>query len=293
MLAQTVSNWELVVVDDGSRDGTADLAAALAASDPRIRVVTQSNTGIAGARNRGLSEIADGSIYVAFLDHDDIWMPDTLEVLRGALAAHPAASGSHGVATTIDADGQPIGLERHDGLPNRRGMIEGRVCLWPLERPTEFANFAYDDCITSVGSGLIRRTALDRVGGFDPRTEPADDYDLWARLSRHGEIVFINRVVLAYRVHAEQRTLRTPPRRGQGTAYVRHKLITSPENTLEQRRLAIDGFRAYQRKLLYARWLNLVTSCRRSEYRSVARQVLAIAGRLAAFARGRPWLWQR
>ena len=180
-IAQTSANLELVIVDDGSTDGTAAVAAALAAGDPRIRVVTQGNTGIANARNRGLAAITSESRYVALLDHDDLWMPDTLARLRAALVACPSASAAHGVASTIDEAGQPMVFPRRGGLPNRRGMVEGRVQPWPLERPTQFANFAYDDCVTSVGSGLIRRSALDQIGGFDPRAEPSDDYDLWAR----------------------------------------------------------------------------------------------------------------
>ncbi len=293
VVAQTVSNWELVIVDDGSTDGTAEIAATLAADDARIRIVTQKQAGIANARNRGLSEISPGSAYVALLDHDDLWMPDTLELLRAALTARPAASGAHGVATSIDAEGHPLRFVDRVGLPDRLGMIEGRVCPWPLDRPTEFANFAYDDCVTSVGSGLIRRTVLDRMGGFDERAEPADDYDLWVRLSRHGEIVFINRIVLAYRVHEGQRSLRTAPRRGHGIAYVRHKLVTSPENTPGQRRVAIEGFRAHQRKQLRERWSNLVASCQRGECRAAPRQVGALVAWLVAYARGRPSLSQR
>lgn len=293
VLAQTISSWELVIVDDGSTDGTAEIAAALAASDARIRLVRQSRGGIANARNRGLSTISAGSNYVALLDHDDLWMPNALELLRAALTARPAASGAHGVAATIDAEGRPLRFADHAGLPHRLGMIGGRVRPWPLDRPTEFANLAYDDCVTSVGSGLIRRTALDRVGNFDQQAEPADDYDLWARLSRLGDIVFINRIVLAYRVHEGRTSLRTPPTRGRGIAYVRYKLVTSPENTPEQRRVATEGFRAYQRKVLSERWSDLLVSCRRGEYRSAPRQVRALVAPLVAYARGRPWLRQK
>ena len=86
--AQTLPDWELVIVDDGSRDGTADVAAGLAAADARIRVVTHAHSrGIAAARNTGLVATTRTSRYVAFLDHDDLWTPDTLAVLRAALHA--------------------------------------------------------------------------------------------------------------------------------------------------------------------------------------------------------------
>src|SRR5579875_138818 len=70
--AQTVAAWEVVVVDDGSRDGTRQVAEQYAARDPRIRVIGQINSGVAAARNRGWAATAPSSTYVTFLDHDDL-----------------------------------------------------------------------------------------------------------------------------------------------------------------------------------------------------------------------------
>ena len=295
VVAQTVPDWELVIVDDGSTDGTATVAAALAAADARIRVVTQPNRGIARARNRGLAEISRLARYVALVDHDDLWMPDTLEILRDALLRRPAASAAHGLVTSIDDDGWPTPyLDSGRGLPwNRFHVVNGRVELWPVDRPTQFAVLAYEDCVVGTGSGLIRRATLDRAGAFDWRAEPADDYDLWIRLSRLGEIAFVGRVVLAYRQHEARRSLGPPPPRAHGTGYVRHKLVTSPENTPAQHRLAIAGFRAHERMLLGERWSNLVGAWTRREYAALPRQLAAMLSRATSYARGCPWSWQR
>ncbi|HEY6478281.1 MAG TPA: glycosyltransferase family A protein, partial [Polyangia bacterium] len=176
--AQAFADWELVIVDDGSTDGTAEVAHTLASKDARIRVATNPrNLGIAAARNRGLASISPDSRFVAFLDHDDLWMPGALETLRGALLANPQASAAHGTATGIDQLGATAPYPRE--RTRRMGIVNGRLVEWPRERATEFANLAYENCIVSTGSALIQRKDLDALGGFDLRAAPADDHDLW------------------------------------------------------------------------------------------------------------------
>jgi glycosyltransferase involved in cell wall biosynthesis len=290
--AQTFTDWELIIVDDGSTDGTAEVAGRLAAGDPRICVVANPrNTGIAAARNRGLASISSSSEYVAFLDHDDAWMPDALETLRGALVANAKASAAHGMATGIDELGATVPFPRE--RLRRMGIVDGRLVEWPPERPTEFANLAYETCIVSTGSGLIRRKELVALGGFDLRAAPSDDYDLWIRLARRGEIAYVDRPVLAYRGHSGQTSFQPPPPRGQGTPYVRYKTITSPDNSDEQRRLAIAGFRARQRRLFQERRSALAADWRGGNLRQLPRHLLDMVARVAAHARGRPWAWHR
>jgi glycosyltransferase involved in cell wall biosynthesis len=154
--AQTVSDWELVIVDDSSKDGTAEVARRLATEDPRVRVVTNPrNTGIAAARNRGLASISVGSEYVAFLDHDDVWMPEALETLRAALLASAKASAAHGMASGIDALGAtvPVPPERL----RRRGILDGRLVEWPRGRATEFASICAPRRRTTTTSGSVSR----------------------------------------------------------------------------------------------------------------------------------------
>jgi hypothetical protein len=168
-----------------------------------------------------------------------------------------------------------------------RAVIDGVVPTWPLHRPTVFAVLADDDCIVGMGSALIRREALDQVGDFDWRAEPTDDYDFWVRLSRIGEITFVNETVLAFRQHATNRSLGPPAPRGRGTGYVRRKLITASESTPEQRRIAIEGFRAHEKTLLKKRWNALLDSRRRGR---VPRSASTGPGRHEPGSRLRPRL---
>lgn len=110
--AQTLSNWELLVVDDGSRDNSRAIVQALAAAEPRIRLISQANAGPSAARNRGTHE-ARGS-YVAFIDADDLWSPEHLALTVSALDADGALGLCFGGCRILSQSGAPTG--RHSRL---------------------------------------------------------------------------------------------------------------------------------------------------------------------------------
>lgn len=293
VVAQTMKDWELVIVDDRPGVRSASVLERVR-PDPRIRVVSnEQNLGIVASRNRGLASIAPSSRYIAFLDHDDIWVPRTLEVLLAGLTSNPSAVAVHGRATIIDEGGQQRTDDRMAIPARRMGLSRRRLVAWPEDRPTQFANLVVEDCIVSMGSGLIRRSAIDRIGGFDPRAERTEDYDFWIRLSRIGPIAFVGDVVLGHRQYAGQTSNRRRPPRGSGLAYVRYKMIASPENTPEQRRLAVAGFRARQTQLLAEGWAGLGRACIQRDAPRIGRHLVDVAGSVAAYARGRPWSWHR
>src|SRR5215467_14924975 len=97
VLVQTCSDWELVIYDDGSRDGTVAVADCYSAYDRRIRVLQGRNGGVAAARNQGFAATNPVSEFVIFFDHDDLWEPDTLETLSGILCRHPEYISAHSV----------------------------------------------------------------------------------------------------------------------------------------------------------------------------------------------------
>ncbi|XGV86874.1 MAG: glycosyltransferase family 2 protein [Limnothrix sp. BL-A-16] len=177
--SQTWADWEAIVVDDGSTDQTGEIA--LQTADPRIRVLRQTNGGQAIARNCGLAA-ARGSL-IAFLDADDWWTPTALADRVAALADNPAAVLAYSWTDYVDDDNQL----RHPGFRDRH---QGQV----------FTALLLNNFIENGSNPLIRRSALEQVGGFQTELIPAEDWDLWLRLAGLGEFVLIPEAQVRYRV---------------------------------------------------------------------------------------------
>jgi len=171
---QTRPDWELIVVDDCSRDGTADVAEAV--GDPRIRVVRQTeNLGPSATRNRGIS-MARAPI-VCPLDSDDLWVPEYLEAMGRALEANPNASVVCSDAWVFD---------ERTGRVRKRSAVEQQNPPEPVpDDPETFVvellrrNFVYY-------SVAARRESILAVGGYDERLWVGEDWELWLRLAAAG-----------------------------------------------------------------------------------------------------------
>ena len=169
VLQQTIDDFELIVVDDGSTDDTPQVVEAV--TDSRLRLVRQANTGTAGARNRGIRE-STGQ-YISFLDNDDLWMPTYLEAMGAALDA----DGKAGFAYT---DGWALEDETHQ-IRRRTAMSLASPPVPPPPNPEAFlAELMSRNFILS--SVTVRRSAIDRTGGFRDGLGGCDDYDLWIRI---------------------------------------------------------------------------------------------------------------
>jgi glycosyltransferase involved in cell wall biosynthesis len=239
---QSVTDWELVVVDDGSTDGSLAVAERFAVQDPRIRVVSQANAGTAAARNRGLSLLSPSVELVTFFDDDDVAEPGLLEALVPALDANPAAVGAHGLARMIDEGGAEV----HDEdfmrtQTERRGVRGGRVARWSREAPTTFDVLAFVDVIPGPGQVLLRRAVIERAGPLRP---PAEDWDLFLRMTRYGPLAFVPEVVLAYRWHAGNIS-RNELLMSRAKLVVSWRLLWARDLTAAQRRTAWLSFIYY------------------------------------------------
>jgi glycosyltransferase involved in cell wall biosynthesis len=236
VLAQTVDDWELIIVDDGSVDHTAAVARQFCARDPRIRVIQQPNVGLSCARNRGLAEASPASGQFIFLDADDVWECDALAVLRAALCSDSGSVAVSGLSRYIDERGLPFQPGELEVWGRRRsGVVGQRLISWPTGQPTTLGVLAYRNCIGTPGQVLVRRTALEEAGSFDPATSPCEDWDMWLRLCRLGHIGYVDEVLLNKRKHGDNLSSQSELMYRQQVA-VRRKLVGSPL-TREQRRL--------------------------------------------------------
>lgn len=191
VLAQTLPDWELIVVDDGSADETPDRVARYAHRDGRVRLVRREETeGAAAARNRGIAR-ARGR-YVALLDDDDEWLPGKLERQCALLDGRPAEVGlayCPYVYVGPDARRRLHGTVDASGRDARRLLLRG--------------NFVGNSTV------LVRREALEEVGGFDETLPRLQDYDLWLRLSSRVGFAFVP--VPLVRVHYSGASISTRP----------------------------------------------------------------------------------
>jgi glycosyltransferase involved in cell wall biosynthesis len=180
ILSQTFTDFELIVIDDGSTDGSAEILHST--SDPRLRVVEQNNAGLTRSLNRGFA-LAKGE-YVARIDADDTCLP-------GRLAAQVAYMDQHQATVLLGTAYRHVDLLRDrqvDIYPPRedealrRAMVSGN----PF-------------CHSSV---MVRRAAVVKEGGYDESFPYLQDYELWSRLAQVGELANLPQILVSRRYHA-------------------------------------------------------------------------------------------
>jgi glycosyltransferase involved in cell wall biosynthesis len=199
VLAQGHAALEIIVVDDGSSDGS---VALVRAAFPQVRVEQQANAGVAAARNRGIA-LARGE-WIAFVDADDIWLPGKLEAQFALMAATPGCRMSYTAwhvwpcQEALPDSATVEQLRREDGQPRwngASGWIYPELLL---------------DCWVWTSTVLAQRALFDEVGVFDTSLRIGEDYDLWLRLSRVTPIVRVARPLALYRIHPASITKSMP-----------------------------------------------------------------------------------
>jgi hypothetical protein len=186
ILGQTFADFELLVIDDGSRDAAVAALAPLAARDPRLRLLKNPGAGLVAALNFGLAQAR--AELVARMDADDVALPERLARQIAFLDASPDVALVGAQVAFIDAAGAPTGERSH----------------FPTAPQAVAAALTDRGCVIRHPTTVARKAALIAAGGYRPACEGAEDYDLWLRLSERARLANLPDALLDYRVHRRQ-----------------------------------------------------------------------------------------
>lgn len=182
-LNQSHRDLEVIVVNDGSPDGLEAVVQRLLQEDDRLRYIKKENGGVASARNLGYQQ-AKGE-YLAFLDADDVWLPDNISKKLEKFANDTEIGIVYSDTAIIDENSVPTGAT----MTGKEGWLLDELLLWT------------GCCITPPSGILVRRDVLERVGLFHLQLSNAADQELFFRIARHYKIGHVAQVLWQYRVH--------------------------------------------------------------------------------------------
>lgn len=183
VLQQTHQNLELIVVDDGSPDHQDDLIWPFVEADKRVQYVQQQNSGVSVARNNGFS-YSKGE-FIAFLDADDVWLPENLEKKLALFAEDKELGLVHSDLAVIDSQSNLTGETKC----GKAGYILEDLLAWN------------GTCVPTPSSILVKREVVEKVGGFDPQLSNAADQEFFFRVANAYKIGRVPEVTWHYRVH--------------------------------------------------------------------------------------------
>lgn len=227
VLQQTFTDFEVLIVDDGSSDDTANWAAQI--TDSRVRLISQPNQGAGAARNTGI-ENARGE-YIAFLDADDFWEPTKLAKQVQCLDTRPEIGLVHTWVNVANADGR---------LSERVMTTEGEGHIWH--------QIVVYNPVKSGSTAMVRRECFEAVGRFDSSLKYAEDWDMWVRVSRKYAVCVLHEPLASYRIHPFNKSKNYE---GQLSSFCRiiDKAFESPPPDYSHLK-----YRSYARAHLHAAW---------------------------------------
>lgn len=214
ILQQSYTNFELLIMDDGSTDGTGRILASLAAQDPRIRVHSRENRGLIATLNEGLALCS--SEFVARMDADDYALPHRLATQYAYMTTHKEVAVCS------------AGIEEYE---------TGRILSWEGYGEAVRVRLLFGCCLYHP-TVMARRSALLSVGGYDTSVPCAEDYDLWVRLAEAGYVLAtLPQVLLRYRTHPQVSRAGYKWQMNQTTSHIQQRLLTALNVTPTRRQI--------------------------------------------------------
>lgn len=220
ILNQTFKDFEFVIVDYGSTDASKAIISRFASGDNRVKFHNIANCGLGEARNASCA-LAQGQ-YIAIMDADDVSVPQRLMWQLEFIERHPEVGVVGGAVEWIDSFGKTVAI------------MENPIQDW------EIRSAALSRCPLWQPTVLMRRDVFHAVGGYRPAFAPAEDYDLWLRMAEHTQLANLKEVLLKYRIHPYQLSIRKQRQQSQGilaaqvSAHVRKNGGLDPLNKVQE-----------------------------------------------------------
>ncbi len=211
---QSFTDYEIIVIDDGSQDNTIDVVKNIA--EPRLKLFIYENGGVAIARNRGIAR-ATGE-FISFLDADDLWSLDKLESQIEVLKKNPTAKVAYSWVNYIDEEGKHL----FSGIPL---FYEGDVYLQLLQ-----TNF-----ITNASNVLIHRDVLESVAGFNPKLAYTADWDFYLRLAQNFNFAVVPKFQIFYRQSSNSMSTKVEPLKQESLSLLDRVYHTATAELMRQK----------------------------------------------------------
>lgn len=231
-LGQTLSDLEVIVIDDGSVDDTGALLASI--HDSRVRLLCQDHGGVARARNRGL-EVARGK-FITFLDADDMWTADKLALQVEALLSDPAAGAVYSWTAFFDQSGRYL-------FAKEPGYHSGDV----------YAELLVTFFLASGSNVLARRECIESMGPFDQSAEPVEDWEYWLRVAKTWRFALAPRYQILYRFTAASASAAVERYQRAVERVAANEFVAAPPALRERQRECLSNLKQHGCLLYLAR----------------------------------------